>query len=188
MLDLSIDRTFAHEYEVAQLTELPPGPSTVPVVYLPMNRTHNTDGVMLKVSPNAAEPWIGVFAFGYRLARTAISGILTCPDPFSICVVANGSGYMTDSRRPSSCVTVPCVPVLGVRSVAHANLLVFWDFNSIMAWSRQGIAWKSKNLCSDELEIVELTSKSIKCRGWDAASRSKVGFELDLLNGIAASQ
>lgn len=186
MLDLSVDRTFAHEYEVAQLTELPPGPSTVPVVYLPMNRTHNTDGVMVEISPNSAEPWIGVFAFGYGLARKAISGILTCPDEYSICVVAIGSAYVTDSRRPSSCVTVPCVPVLGVRPIAHADLLVLWNFTSIMAWGRQGLAWKSKDLCSDELEVGEVIGKSIKCSGWNASKRSKIAFELDLLTGIAA--
>jgi hypothetical protein len=183
MLDPSVDRTFAHEYEVAQLTELPPGPSTVPVVYLPMNRTHNTDGVMVEISPNSAEPWIGVFAFGYGLARTAISAISTCPDEYSICVVANGSAYVTDSRRPSSCVTVPCVPVFGVRSVARADLLVFWDFTSIVAWGRQGLAWKSKDLCSDDLEVGEVTGKSIKCTGWSAPSRSKIAFELDLFTG-----
>jgi hypothetical protein len=188
MLDLTVDRTFAHEYEVAQLMELPPGPSTVPVVYLPKNRTHNTDGVIVKVSPNTADPWIAVFAFGYELARTAMSGVLTCPDPYSICVVANGSGYVTDSRRPSTCMSIPCTPVLGVRSVGLADLLVFWNFTSIVAWGRQGLAWKSKRLCSDELEIVEVTSKSIKCGGWSAPSRSKIAFELDLLTGLATSR
>lgn len=129
MSDLSVDHTLAHEYEVAQLTELPPGPSTVPVVYLPKNRTHNTDGVMVSVSPNTGEPWIGVFAFGFDLGPRGASGIFTSPDPYSICVVANGSGYVTDSRRPSSCVKIPCGPILEVRSVAHADLLVFLEFH-----------------------------------------------------------
>ena len=83
-------------------------------------------------------------------------------------------------------MTIPSIPILGVRSEAHADLLVFWDFTSIVAWGRHRLAWKSKDLCSDELEIVEVTGKSIKCTGWSAPSRSKTAFELDLFTGIAA--
>jgi hypothetical protein len=142
---------------------------------------------MIKISPNASEPWIGIFAFGYKLGPTDISGIYTCPDKYSICVVATGRGYTVDSRDPSTCAIIPCTPILGVRVIANAQLLVFWNFTKIVALGERGFRWTSEHLCSDDLRIEEVTTRSIKGKGWSARKKSFVGFDLDLTTGKATT-
>lgn len=180
--ELSFDWSFPHEYEIEPI-ELPPGPSSVPVFYLPMHQIHDTNGVLIKISPKGSGPWIGMFAFGHDLQRGRPSGIFSCPDEKMVCIVAGDRAYAVDSRDPSTCAIIPCTPILGVRAIPNTQLIVFWNFIQIVALGERGLRWKSEKLCSDDLKIEEVTTRSIKGKGWSAPKRAFVEFELDLATG-----
>jgi hypothetical protein len=125
----------------------------------PTNRPEH-NGLWVKVIPGAGQPWIGVFAFLFE-APDAFSQIISAPDPGRVCVIAGTAGYIVKVDEPAIWEEI-VIPVLGVQPVAKRELLVFWDFTGLAAYGKNGLVWRSKRLCWDELKIRKMTDDTIE--------------------------
>lgn len=165
------------------MKDLPPSKSDLRHFYFPgASSTGGREGILVKVSPQGAAPWLGTFAFGHESPQT-LTGIFSCPNANQICVVSSGSGFLVDATNPVNFIQVKSCPIVDVRAALSRQLLVFVDFTSISAYDSKGLAWRTKDLSWDGLTITLLTSESIEGLAWDAPLDRQVKVTINLSNG-----
>lgn len=176
------DLSFSKGYRVALLSELP-GREVSNVFFIPPIGMGGKDGVLIEVSPENGEQWIACCAFGQF--GIGISAVIAAPQPAKIFVVAEGQGYVIDSKCRSEWHDVPCRPIADLRVAPDRGVVLFSDFTSICAYGLAGRLWKSKQLCWDELKIEQIEGNKILGNGYDPTNSEKPygQFELDLFTG-----
>ncbi|HLY39885.1 MAG TPA: hypothetical protein VKR52_01680 [Terracidiphilus sp.] len=182
---VDIDLAFPHSYEIDGIIELPAtGKLEVPLHYFPGARTRpERDGLWLKLIPESAEPWVGVFGFGYP-SPPAISRVVSTPDKDRVCVVSGGAAYLVKTDDPEIWAELPVVPVLDVRCLPTKQILVFADFTRLTAYDQNGRVWQSPRLCCDGLRILKVTEDRIEGVGYDPTSpQREMPFWADLNTG-----
>ncbi len=182
---LKIDLSFPHSYEIQEIGEFPEtGKFRDPVIYFPPLAESRKGGLWLQVKPASGKSWIGVFRFGYS-SPPAFSRVVSSPDPDRLCVLANGAAYVVKSNDPERCEQIPIIPVLDVRQLPEAGLLVFSDFTRLAAYRNNKLAWQSARVCWDDLKIAKITSEVIEGVGYDPTNSitHERPFSVDLRTG-----
>ena len=183
---LDIDLTLAHSYEVEELRELPgTGKFGVRVIYFPSPKTRpEHDGLLLKFRPATGLAWVGVFKFGYQ-SPPAFSRVITSPDPNQVCVLSKGAAYIVKVDDPEIWEEIPLMPVLDVRCVLEAKLLIFSDFTRLAAYGSGVLVWRSPQVCWDGLKILEVSRDAVKGIGYDPTNSitHESCFAVDLKTG-----
>src|ERR1041385_5852096 len=142
MVDFQAD--FPHSYKVEDVCEFPgTGQFKEPLFYFPrLKDKKEHEGWWLKISPPGGLSWIGIFASDYA-SPPAISRVLSFPDPDHFCVVSQGAAYILNANDPNDWSQVVSFPVLEVQVVVDFGLLIFSDFTSLSAYSKDGLLWES---------------------------------------------
>jgi hypothetical protein len=183
---MEIDRMFPQSYEVEALPELPgTGTFDIPVVYFPRpTKTRpEHDGIWLKISASSGRSWVGVFGFGYT-EPPAASRVISTPDADRVCIISLGAAYIVKADEPDAWEQIPVMPVLEVRSIPEHQLLLFADFTRLAAYGSNGLAWRSPQVCWDELKILNVTSHSIEGVGYDPTNKlGESCFAVDIRTG-----
>jgi hypothetical protein len=180
------DFTFPHDYEVAEIGDLPgTGKFQHPVVFFPPSKDgREPTGLWLKVSAAGGKTWIGVFAFGYP-SPPAFCRIVSSPNPNRVCVISNGAGYFVSADEPDTWEEVPLIPILDVRPIPEHGLLVFSDFTGLAAYDSNGLRWRSPQVCHDGLKILNVNDQKIEGIGYNPTNSSSPErpFAIDLKTG-----
>ena len=79
---------------------------------------------------------------------------------------------------------VPFRPVLQVISAAKANLLLFVDHRSVLAWGKEGQAWHSEKLSDEGVTIAGIDGGILRGLGWNMMTDKEIPFTLDLRTGV----
>jgi hypothetical protein len=183
---LEIDLAFPHSYEIEELSELPgTGGFDFPLLYFPRPKTrpeHN--GLWLKVSAPSGKSWVGIFAFGYP-SPPAFSRVVSSPNPDRACIVSSGAAYVVKTDEPDTWERVPLMPVLDLRLIPDHQFLVLADLNRLAAYGRNGFAWRSPQVCWDELKVLNVTPDSIEGVGYDPTNSPSYEspFAVDIRTG-----
>ena len=181
---VEVDFTFPHSYEVQELQELPAtGKLDVPLLYIPQPKTRSEhDGVWLKIRSSNGEPWVGVFAFGYS-SPSAVSRVISTPDPEALCVVSRGAAYIVRPDEPNAWQQMRVLPIIDVRVLPEHQMLLLADYTKLIALGNGGVLWKSSGLCGDDLKILRITSKVVEGTGYGPASSGESRFSVDIKTG-----
>jgi hypothetical protein len=180
---LEFDLAFPHSYKVEELGELPgTGKLADPIIFFPPPKhrpEHN--GLWLKVTAASGRTWIGVFAFSCSTSSRVVSS----PDSSRMCVVAKGSAYIVKVDEPEIWEQIPVDPVTDVRLLREERLLIFSDFIRLAAYGSNGLAWRSPQVCWDELKIVSVSRETIEGTGYDPTNSPtyESRFAVDLKTG-----
>jgi hypothetical protein len=164
---LEIDLSTPHSYEVEELSELPgSGGLNIPLLYIPRpgNRPEH-NGLWLKLTTATGKCWIGVFAFLFESPRS-FSRVVSTLDADRVCVISGSAGYIVKVNEPEIWERV-AVPVLDIRLLPEHELLVLSGYTELVAYGKNGLAWRSPRLCWDELKIVNVTHNTIEGTGYD---------------------
>ena len=129
-----------------------------------------------------AQPFLATCALGFR-DPAAPTGLWSAPGPEEICAVAGGYAYVIDTAEPERCTMIPYRPVLEVRAVVEANLLLFVGHHSILAWGRAGQAWESEKLSDEGVTIASVEDGVLRGTGWAMRTDKETAFALDLRSG-----
>jgi hypothetical protein len=188
---------FVSRYEVSVLERIARGSDYARVLSFPDAvpvdpQRELSDGVILGVRPAEGEPWIGVFEFGSQGSPPAAPRqVLGWPDEHSLCVVQRGVGCIVRTDDPAQNAEVECWPICDVLVVPDHELVVFADLTSLIAYDRDGIAWRSGRLAWDEVRMVAAEGDELKVAGFDP-TRSPRGshpiFTVDLRTGRSADK
>jgi hypothetical protein len=115
---------------------------------------------VVRVEPDAAAPWVGMFPAG---GLGGVRDVLGCPAPTNVVVVADGLGFLVDVERPEDGAQIVSNQVWQVVAMPEPPLLLFVGFSEIHALGTRGIAWSSRRLCLDELRVIRVTAETIEC-------------------------
>jgi hypothetical protein len=116
--------------------------------------------MVLRVSPDAAAPWVGMFAAG---GLGGVRAVIGCPSPTSICVLADGLAYVVNVEQPQVGAHIVSDQVTQAVAMPEPPLVLFVRFSDIAALGLTGIAWSSKRLCVDDLRVVGVSADRITC-------------------------
>jgi hypothetical protein len=142
---------------------------------------------MVRVQLTGEDGWIGRFVGEYD-EPPAISLVAANPNPRRVCVVCAGTGYLVDVDQPDHFEIVECFPICSVRTVAPLELIVFGDFNDLVAYGRHGLAWKATDLVSDELAITNVVDTLLEVDGLNAATGQTLHLTIDARTGALISR
>jgi hypothetical protein len=176
---------FDHNYEATILDELPGRPQERIEYFNRKGRVTGGDGMIVQVSPKAATPWIGVFAFGYDSPKAA-TAVLSCPDEKQLCIVSRGLGYLVFVDMPERWEFIPSFPILNVFVAVKERLIVVSNFTEITAIGERGKRWKADGLCRDDLQILAIDNGTVVAQGSDIVDGRLVRFRVNLETGLAA--
>lgn len=146
--------------------------------------------LIVEVQPKRGQTWKG--AFGHRGGGEGfITGLFTCPDPESLCVVCAGEGYLIEAKEPDVSMGVECAPIRFVLPFPSHNVLVFGNFTEFVAYGKAGedflapadVVWRSARLGWDDLEVLRVTEDRIEGQAWHAPEDKMVGFSVDVRTG-----
>ena len=128
------------------------------------------------------QPFLATCALGFRDPAVP-TGLWSTPEPEKICALSGGYAYIIDTTNPETFNMIPYRPVLQVRPVFDAELLLFVGHHSILAWGGDGHAWQSAKLSDEGVTITAIANGELRGLGWDMMSDRETPFALDLRNG-----
>jgi hypothetical protein len=128
------------------------------------------------------DPFLATCALGFASSKTP-TGVWTCPNPDEMCAVAGGYAYILDTRAPERWTQVEYRPVMEIRAIAEAGLLVFVGFHSVLAWGGGGLAWRSGRLSWEGVRLGEVRAGLLQGWGWDLRTDAEVEFAVELETG-----
>lgn len=173
---------FPHSFEVEVLREIPGREAALR--YFPAARRHGCDGILLRVTPETADPWAGLFAA--QPSGKYKSGIYSCPDPNAMCVVSNGAGYVLDVRDTDGYQELPISPVLDVVRAVDVGLMVFANYTDVLAWGRSGKRWLDERISFDGIQHLHVGGTTLRGLAWSPVDGEQP-FALDLATGARLS-
>jgi hypothetical protein len=164
-------------YDAEVLDELP----NTEVRYFYPKGARQSDGLIIRVVPHGGSAWTGLFAKG-RLAYHAPSGVYSGPDHDDVCVVSRGQGYIVKASAPDVWEEIAASPLLEVRSMPEARLLIFRTPWELAAYGVSGLKWRTDRLSVEGLRILETTGSFVRVES-DPGSGGEQEILIDLRTG-----
>lgn len=183
-------QTFPHDWR-AEVLARPPLIAPARQFTYPLQIAGEEDALargalLLQVHPAGAGKTGGTFLATCALGFTDPSmptGIFSCPNPHELCAVAGGYAYVIDTAAPERSTHIPLKPVAEVLIPAEHGLLIFVGFHAIVAWGREGLAWKTARLSWEGIRITGAEGNSLYGLGWNMPTDKEVAFAVDLRTG-----
>ena len=139
--------------------------------------------VLVRPEAQIGAPFLATCALGFRDPVTP-TGIWSMPNPREMCALSGGYAYVIDTSSPERFTMVPFRPVLDVLPATGANLLLFVDHRSILAWGKDGEAWRSEKLSDEGVTISGIEGGTLHGLGWNMMTDKDAPFTLDLRTGV----
>jgi hypothetical protein len=136
----------------------------------------------LLVKPAAGRTFLATCALGFA-DEAAPTGVWTCPHPDWLCAVAGGYAYLINTSAPENFEQIAYRPVLEVRALVDLQLLLFKSHHSLLAWGRNGLAWRTLQLSWEGVEIKSIDGNFLHGTGWDLMTDKDINFAIDLRTG-----
>lgn len=131
----------------------------------------------------SAQPFLATCALGFRDPAVP-TGLWSAPKPEELCAVSGGYAYLIDTSAPERFTMISYRPVLQVRPLVDAGLLLFVGHRSILAWSRDGQAWESEKLSDEGVTIASIEAHVLRGIGWQMRTDKETPFALNLRTGL----
>lgn len=138
--------------------------------------------VLVRPEGAGQQPFLATCALGFRDPAVP-TGLWSAPNPQEICAVSGGYAYLIDTTAPERFTMLPYRPVLEVRPLTGAGLLLFVGHHRILAWGATGEAWQSKKLSDEGVTITSAGDGVLRGMGWDLRADQETPFVLELRSG-----
>ncbi len=145
---------------------------------------------IVEVRPAEGDPWIAVFdgVEGYAVPPALHRAVIALPDGWTFCVIKEGIGVMVRANDPRSTSEVESWPITGYLTVPDCELIVIADFTTLVAYGREGLAWRSRRLALDDLKILRAEDHVLHVSGYFGLEDEDTTFTVDLRTGDAHGQ
>ena len=178
---------FPHSWSVQRLSARPLILPRLHVVYPGEVEEVEIGALELMISPAEGERFLATCALGFA-ADTIPTGVWSCPHPDWLCAIAGGYAYMINTRNPREFQQVEYKPVVEVRPIAEAGLLVFASFHTLLAYGDEGVRWKTQRLTSEGLRLGSVADGKLHGWGWDMRTDREFPFSVDLATGKSITE
>jgi hypothetical protein len=129
------------------------------------------------------QPFLATCALGFRDPAVP-TGLWSTPKPEEICAVSGGYAYLIYTPAPGRFTMIAYRPVLEVRPLVEAGLLLFVGNRTILAWGRDGQAWESEKLSDEGVTITGIENGVLRGSGWTMRTDNETAFALELATGV----
>lgn len=146
--------------------------------YFPNERAVGS-GLTVRFKTQAAS-WTGFF---YEGLLGGITGIGPWVLPAKALVVCRGATYLVDAANPRVFEMLEPDSVFSIAVASDASLVVLGDHSRAVAYSSQGLAWRTARIAHDWLEILSVDSEYVRCRGAFPPDMDDRDFRLDRKTG-----
>ena len=136
----------------------------------------------LMVRPAVGGSFLATCALGFG-SRSVPTGVWGCPRAAEMCAVAGGYAYVIDTERPDISAMVTMRPVVEVREVVEAGVLVFVGFHTVIGWDADGMRWETGRLSWEGIRLDEVRGGRLWGWGWEMMSDREIEFSVDLRTG-----
>jgi hypothetical protein len=177
LVDEEFDRAFEHDYKCELLKELPNG--ATPYYYPGATTVGGKDGLIVRIQPRLAAPWIGIFEFGYGGGY----GLFSWPDASKLFVLSRGRGYLVQTPDPRNYKEIEVEPITAVVLIPERSLVVIADYTELKAFGPLTLEWTTKQLSWDGIKITDTDADSIEGDVWEPRIGSNVSFRVSLVDG-----
>jgi len=185
MTAATINLSFPHDWKAVVLPARPIILPTRHFVY-PLEAEEVERGALeVLVRPDEADTqtFLATCALGFHDPAVP-NGLWSAPRPEEICAVSGGYAYLIDTTAPERFTMLAYRPVLEVRPVPEAGLLLFVGHHAILAWGVDGEAWRSEKLSAEGVTILGIEGSELHGLGWDLMTDKETPFRLDLRTGL----
>jgi hypothetical protein len=156
-----------------------------PALSLPKDRDSATWDSTAAHPAVDTRPFLATCALGFRDAAVP-TGLWAAPNADEICAVSGGYAYVIRTNAPEIFTMIAYRPVLEVRPVVEAGLLLFVGHHAILAWGKNGEAWQSEKLSAEGVTVTSVENGILRGLGWDLMTDRETPFALDLRTGLPA--
>jgi hypothetical protein len=111
----------------------------------------SAETLVIKVTPTAAEPWVGFFACE---SRELLVGLYACPNPDQLLVVAGTQANLIRVNQPHDRQELPIHPINSADRPTGTDLVVVGSFTDLAAIDAAGLLWVTGRLFIDDLELI----------------------------------
>jgi|SRR5437762_3337121 len=111
----------------------------------------SAETLVIKVLPNAAEPWVGFFACE---SRGLLVGLYACPNPEHLLVVTGIEAYLLRVNQPQDKRRLAVHPITAANRPSGTDLVVVGSFTELAAIDAFGLLWITDRLFNDDLELT----------------------------------
>ncbi len=175
---VKIDLAFPHHYDAELPTVLVP--AKVKRYYFPDGLDPDEyEGFLVKVTPYDNLPWVGDFDSAFA----TITGIYSCPDEHTLCVVSGGIGFIIQVNNPQVWEEIPFSPIISVHPLTKVQKIVFIGFRDIAAYGSEGFLWYISNPAWDGIKISDVTHNEIEITVWNHYQQREVSLAIDITTG-----
>ncbi len=178
----TFDLSFPHHWQAKILSARPLILPPRSFVYPRQAEEVERGALEVLVDPPGAQPFLATCALGFRDPAVP-TGLWSTPKPEEICAVAGGYAYLIDATAPECFTMLAYRPVMEVRAVPAASLLLFAGHRSILAWGRDGQAWESERISDEGVTIGSIENGILRGVGWQMRNDRETPFVLDLRTG-----
>ncbi len=179
-----INLSFAHDWEARIL---PCRPAILPARHFTYPREAEEvelGALEVLIRPSGdAQAFHATCALGFRDPGVP-TGLWSTPNPEEICAVSGGYAYVILTTAPERFTMIEYRPVLEVRPLVDAGLLLFVGHLSMVAWGREGRAWETEKLSDEGVTIGSVEGGLVRGVGWEMCSDRETPFAVDLGTGL----
>ncbi|MGC1464080.1 MAG: hypothetical protein WA802_17905 [Terracidiphilus sp.] len=183
----AVELSFPHGW---QAEILPARPAILPARHFvyPRDAEEVERGALeVLVRPShGAEPFLATCALGFR-DPAVLTGLWSTPNPDELCAVSGGYAYLILTTAPERFTMIPYRPVLDVRPVVDAGLLLFVGHRTILAWGADDQTWESEKLSDEGVTIAAIEDGLLRGVAWDMQTDKEKPFALDLRSGLCVT-
>ncbi len=174
---------FEHEYEVEISPELSGKEGRKIIYFSETPDIGGKSGLQIKVTLKNNLVWFGVFSSSFS-DDIGPNGVYSCPDINTLCVVCAGIGYIGNVSMPESWQKISVIPIKQVLSNVENKIILFVDYNKIVAYGSSGKLWESSKFW-DEVEIKNIEGGLIFGQSFDPTYNggSTVKFKINIKTG-----
>jgi hypothetical protein len=188
---LHLELDFPVSYEVEQLDRIDRSGGRraygFPDAVLLDRQQELADRPILGVTPEAGDPWVGVFYGGdYTAPASAPSRLIAWPDGRSFCVLYRGAAVVVRADNPQDTYEIDTYPVTQMFVTPERGVVVFADFTNLTAYGGEGLLWSSRRLARDEVRVEGIEGDALTVYGFFGSSSER--FTVDLTTGQASGQ
>jgi hypothetical protein len=180
----AVDLSFPHRWQAEVLAARPVILPARHFTY-PRNAEEVERGALeVMVRPGqGALAFLATCALGFRDPAVP-TGLWSAPNPDELCAVSGGYAYLIDTTAPERFTMIPYRPVLEVRPVVDAGLLLFVGHRTILAWGASGQAWESERLSDEGVTISAIEGGVLRGVAWEMRTDKETPFTLDVRSGV----
>jgi hypothetical protein len=136
-------------------------------------------GPILAVTPDAGDPWVGVFHGGDPRVPPAVTArLIAWPDTRSFCVVYKGGGVVVRADDPRQTYEIDTYLITGVFVAPRHRVVVFADHTDLTAYNGDGLLWRSGRLALDEVRVEGVDGDSFIVHGFFGSKSDRFSADI----------